>query len=911
MTSGNGSAELLGREEPRRRLAGVVSNARNGIGGSLVLRGDPGVGKTALLEDTLSSSPLETVRLSGFEAEATVAFAGLQRFVTPLAAQLDTLPGQHRQAVLIATGAIDGPPPDRFLVGLGVLGLLAEAGQHRPLLCAVDDAHWLDPESLDVLTFVARRLQAESVALLFASRNDPAMDVRLAGLPALRLGGLAPGPAVALLSRSLDSSIDPVAAARIARAIGGNPLALIDLAHELSVAELTASSLADEPLPVGHRLVEHYVRQVRLLPGSVRTWLLIAAADSTGNLELIGRAARQVGIAASAGDAADQARLVDLGQVIRFRHPLVRAAVYNAASGTERRRAHGALSAAAADLGLSDLEAWHAAKAQVGTNAAVARRLERVADRAGQRGGNTSRANVLAQAAELTPPGPLRNARLLAAAEASLAAGGAQIGLELVNRLDAASLDPVQRCRAALVRASFALFTPDPAELVWGTARLLDAAAAVHDLDPLLEQTTLLRAFEHCLPPERLLRGVTLSRLGERLRDGARVADGSAAVVLRGLAAHILLPYAEAVPIMRRAVEQLLAIEDDRELLRLGAVGVALTTALWDHRGRDACLQRAAEAARAAGSLQLLDTALWTLSLAELTGGTPGRAGAYIDQVRELRQAIGYPAEHVVNAAYLAWIGAARPQVEALAEAMRQAGFGGVHASAVAALALRDLAEGHYRDAYQRLRPLIDDPFLQVTPLEYPDFVEAAVRAGHPDEALPVVGRLMAMADANGWAWTRGVALRSRALVEPEPETLYGEAIETLTGARLTVDLARAELLYGEWLRRRRRRREARAQLSSALGRLEQAGATVFAARARTELEATGLRLSARSPDTSDLTPREATVARLAAQGRTNAEIGSTLFVSANTVDYHLRKVFQKLGISSRRQLADRLGRDD
>ena len=388
--------------------------------------------------------------------------------------------------------------------------------------------------------------------------------------------------------------------------------------------------------------------------------------------------------------------------MIRFRHPLVRAAVYNAASGAERRRAHGALSAAAADLGLSDLEAWHAAKAQVGTNAAVARRLERVADRAGQRGGNTSRANVLAQAAELTPPGPLRNARLMAAAEAALAAGGAQIGLELVDRLDAAALDPVQRCRAAMVRASFALFTPDPAELVWGTARLLDAAAAVHGLDPQLEQTTLIRAFEHCLPPERLTaRRHPCRQLGERLRDGARVADGTAAVILDGLAAHILLPYAEAVPVMRRAVEVLLAIEDDQELLRLGAVGVALTTALWDHRGRDACLQRAAEAARAAGSLQLLDTALWILSLAELTGGTPRRAGAYIDQVRELRRAIGYPAEHVVNAAYLAWVGAPRPQVEALAEAMRQAGFGGVHASAVAALALRDLAEGHYRDAYQ------------------------------------------------------------------------------------------------------------------------------------------------------------------------------------------------------------------
>ena len=362
---------------------------------------------------------------------------------------------------------------------------------------------------------------------------------------------------------------------------------------------------------------------------------------------------------------------------------------------------------------------------------------------------------------------------------------------------------------------------------------------------PQLEQTTLIRAFEHCLPPERLMRGVTLPQLGERLRDGARVADGTAAVILDGLAAHILLPYAEAVPIMRRAVEELLVIEDDRELLRLGAVGVALTTALWDHRGRDACLQRAAEAARAAGSLQLLDTALWILSLAELTGGTPRRAGAYIDQVRELRRAIGYPAEHVVNAAYLAWVGAPRPQIEAVAEAMRQAGFGGVHASAVAALALRDLAEGHYRDAYQRLRAVDRGP----VPAGHPAGVPGLRRSRGPSRSSGRGAAGGGQVDGDGRSQRVGVdpgcGLRSRALVEPEPEELYREAIETLAGARLVVDLARAELLYGEWLRRRRRRREARVQLSSAMGRLEQAGATVFAARARTELEATGVRLSA------------------------------------------------------------------
>ncbi len=686
------------------------------------------------------------------------------------------------------------------------------------------------------------------------------------------------------------------------------PLALIDLADELSIKQLMESSLADEPIPVGHHLETHYLRQARQLPPSVQKWLLLAAADSTGNLELILRAAQELGLDDRAGNEAEHARLVDVGQTVRFRHPLVRSAIYNSASGTDRRAAHGALAGAAMGSGRPDVEAWHAGKAQIGLNPMVADQLELVADRAGRRGGFVSRANVLAQAAALTPSGRVKNARLIAAAEAALAAGAAHIGLDLVDRLDDDTLDAIQRCRVATVRASFALFTPNPGELVWGTARLLDAAAIVHGVDPELEQTTLIRAFEHCLPPERLTQGVTLRELGLRLRAGAGVAEGVSSVVLDGLAAHVLLPYADAVPIMRRAVETMLGLEDDGELLRLGAVSVALTTALWDHHARATCLHRAAEAARNAGSLQLLDTVLWILSLTELTGGTPRRAGAYMDQVRELRRAIGYEAEHVINAAYLAWTGAPRPQVEELAVAMRLSGFGGVHSSAVAALATRDLAEGRYRDAYQRLEPLIGDPFLQVTPMEYADFIEAAARGGAPAAAARLVPTLSAMADANGSAWCQGVAARSRALVVAEPEASYVEAIDTLSGAGVDVDLARAELLYGEWLRRRKRRRDARTHLRRAAGLMEEAGAVSFVERARSELEATGERVAARVRTAMDLTSQEATVARLAAEGRTNTEIGSSLFISVNTVDYHLRKVFQKLGISSRRQLFDRLG---
>ncbi len=342
--------------------------------------------------------------------------------------------------------------------------------------------------------------------------------------------------------------------------------------------------------------------------------------------------------------------------------------------------------------------------------------------------------------------------------------------------------------------------------------------------------------------------------------------------------------------------------------MNYATVSVALTTALWDAVARRALLERAAAAARDAGALQVLDTTLWIMSLAELSGGTPRAAERHIAQVRELRRAIGYDAEQVVNGAYLAWSGAPRAQVEAISDVALAMGFGGVHASGVGALAVRDLAEGHYRDAYVKLKPLVDEPFLQVTPLEYADFVEAAVRAGKKGEAEPFVRRIEELAAANESVWACGVAARCRALVDDEPEEHFQAAIDTLRPTDIDVELGRTHLLYGEWLRRRKRRRDAREQLHIALDLFERSAAPAFVERARTELTATGLHAeSATEPQSLGLTPQELTVARLAASGSTNAEIGATLFISANTVDYHLRKVFQKLGLSSRRQLADRL----
>jgi DNA-binding CsgD family transcriptional regulator len=902
---------LLGRDGEQRRVHELLGLTRNGRGGSLVISGEPGIGKTSVLEATTADPPgMQRLRVDGFEAESTIPFAAVHRLTIPLHDHLDRLPDRHRRALLVASGSSAGPPPDRFLVGLGVLGMLASAGEDQPLVCTVDDAHLLDPESLDVLAFVARRLEAESVAVVMAGRNTRSLLARTAGVETLLLDGLDTEAAVRLLAANLPETMDRSAAVRIATATGGNPLALVDLANELSVKQLTESSIAAEPIPIGTHLESFYVRRVRQLGADTQAWLLVAAADSTGNVDLITAATAALDLPADACEAAEESGLVELGQEVKFRHPLVRSAAYNAARGGPRRRAHAALAVAADDLELVELEAWHAAKATLGTDEAVAERLERVADLAGRRGGFTSRASVLTQSSALTPPGPLKYGRLVAAAEAALAAGAGQLAKTLLDEVDEDVLERTAQGRMIATRASLALFSADPAVMESG-ANMLAAAECFHGEDARREQQALIRAFEYTLPAERLARGATLTELGSRMRKGADGADGVASAVLHGLAAHVLLPYEQAVPLMREAVDTIAALGPD-ELLDYGSVSVALTTALWDADARHHCLQRTVDAARDAGSLQLLDTTLWIMSSTELGGGTPRRAAQDIDQVRGLRRAMGYDAEHVINVALLAWGEAPVAQVEAIAQGAGAMGFGGVEAAGIAALALRDLAEGHYDAAYRRLKPQVDDPFLHVTPLNLPDFVEAACRSGRAEEAPEHVETLHRSARANGSTWNRGVALRAQALLADgdAAEAAYREALDALATTRTEVDLARTHLLYGEWLRRSRRRRDARAQLRTALELFETHEAPWFARRADAELQAMGEFAASSGPPAgvADLTAQEVTVARLAAGGRTNAEVGATMFLSPNTVDYHLRKVFQKLGISSRRQLRDRLG---
>lgn len=864
-----------------------------------------------MAEAVRSSHGLRVVRADGFEAESAMPYAALQRLGTPFARHVADLPPRQAAALRIAAGLDQGDPPDRYLVGLGMLSLVAAAGETEPVAFVVDDAHHLDAESLEVLAFVARRLQAERVALLLAARADALDPAAVAGVPVLELGGLEPLDAVRLLNRSSEEAIDPFLAMRIAEETGGNPLALIDLAHDLTAHELTASSLAEAPSPIGHRLEAHYLARLGDLPSPARTWLLVAAAESTGDAGVIDEAARRLGLPADAASPAELAGLVSVRDAVAFRHPLVRSAAYTGMPGSDRRRVHEMLSELMSERGHDDLAAWHAAAATSGTDDDVAARMERAADAAGGRGGTASRARLLARAAELTPDGPARDLRLLAAAEAASIAGAAQLALDLLGRLDADRLDPISLGRMLTLRSLLALFLADHDGIVDGATTMLRVADLVHGLAPEFEQRSLLRAFEAELTAEWAVRGHTLPELGTRLAAGVDVADGWMSVLLRALAAHILSPYDEAVPLMREAVDLLRAMSD-AELLEVGSIGVALTMALWEERVCVELLERTLGAARAVGSLRVVDTSLWLLSLLELVRGDPAASGRYVEEVRELRRAIGYDAEQVVNASYLAWSGAPTELVEQMAEAILSTGFAGAWTIAMTGLGIREIADGHYRDAFHRFQPMIERNFLQVTYQQLPDWVEAGVRSGRPDDVRAAAARLELFAAVSGTPWVRGLAARSAALLAADDaaEPHYLAAIEHLGRATSRADLGRAHLVYGEWLRRMRRRREAREQLKLALAVFERVGAPAFAGRALRELEATGEHVTRHvpgDPGLDDLTPREATIARLAADGQTNAEIGATLFISANTVDYHLRKVFRKLGATSRKQLAERL----
>ncbi|WP_374977184.1 AAA family ATPase [Microbacterium trichothecenolyticum] len=902
---------MLGRAAESERLRALLAGVRNESGGSLLVAGEPGIGKTTLIEAALRDhgQALRVLAIQGVEVESGIAFGALQRLGAPLIEYVSDLPELQRAALRVAAGVDEGPPPQPLLVGLGFLSLLARAGADRATVCVVDDAQYVDAESLLVLGFVARRLSAERVGLVLAARADEGVQGALAGVPRIELGGLDTEAGSTLLRSGVKGELDPTVAAEYVQYTAGNPLALRELGAEMSAAELTSTAITHSPVPIGGRLEMIYTERMSELPSASRLWLLIAAAESTGDPAAVDSAARSLGVPPEASEAAERIDFVAVRDAVRFRHPLIRSAVYGAATDAARRSVHQALGDHARARGNLDIAAHHAAAAARGPDADVAAQLTAAADAAGARGGMLSRAHLLARAAELSPDPADASERSVAASEAALSAGAARLALQFLARAEESRLNDIGHARKLIVEAMAGLFLSDPQGLRTGMAKLVAAADLAGESAPELRRQALLLALNSATVTEEQAVGATVRELGLRMREASEGEDITA-VVLRAAGSFILDGYADAAPVLRQAVDALRA-ESGSSLTSLAFFVTVPCVALWDWDAAVELLRRSAETGRATGALRDVDACLWILSAVELSRVNPKAASGHLAESLELRRALGFGDEQAVNAAMLAWEGAPSPTVEQIAHAIHEAGWGGISRMAAGAIAINEIADGSYASAFERLTPLVRHPFLQASFHHLPEYVEAAARSGNRAAAQWALGQIESYARASGSTVAHGLWYRSIALLsdDADAERHFVEAVEVLPESHQG-DSARTRLLYGEWLRRARRRAEALAQLQVAFHGFASVGATRFMERTRREILACGGSIHDDPMPVDPLSSQERQVAELAARGSTNAEIAATMFISPNTVDYHLRKVFRKLEINSRRQLTDRFARD-
>ena len=906
---------LLDRRDEISVLDRLLAGARAGRSGVLVLNGAAGVGKTALLDHVLGSvSDMTRVRAAGVESEMELAFAALHQLFMPLLEWQDRLPQPQREALSTAFGLSEGAAPDRFFVGLAMLGLVSEAAEQRPLVCVVDDAQWLDRASAQVLGFVARRLLAEPVVMLFGAR---APTEELAGLPELPVHGLEDPDARALLASVIPGRLDETVADQIVAETRGNPLALLELPYGLSAAQLAGGFGLPGALSLDSRIEESYQRRVQTLPEDTQRLLLVAAAEPLGDPALLWRAAMILGITGDVLVPAERAGLLEIDERVRFRHPLARSAVYAAAPSRERREAHRALAQATDAHPDPDRHAWHLAKATAGPDENVAFELERAAGRAQARGGVAAAGAFLERAAELTAEPSSRGRRALAAARAKYEAGALDDAVALLATAEKGAADDLQRAQVQLLRAriAFALRRGSDAPPL-----LLKAARDLEAVDPSLARTTYLEALSAGIYAGRFARSGGVREVSESALAGPPPPQPSrpSDLLLQGLAVRFTEGYAAGAPILKEAVsafrrETVLSPEDVRWL------GFATMTAtqLWDDEAWAVLTKLHVDFVRETGTLTSLPFILSNLSSTHASYGELGVAASYEAELRAATEATGiapFPYSMI-------WRAALRGREAEFSELNRgtvreaQARGEGLAVAVyerVSGVLYNGL--GRYDAALAAVRQAERYPNEVSSLGTLPELIEAAVRSGQPELAGTALGRITEATMASGTDWGLGIGVRCRALLSDgdEAESLYQEAIERLDRTRGRVQLARAHLLYGEWLRRQRRRLDARERLRTAFEMFTAMGIDGFAARTERELRATGERVRKRRVETShELTAQESQVARLAYDGLSNAEIGERLFISQHTVAYHLRKVFTKLDITSRNQLASALPDDD
>jgi DNA-binding CsgD family transcriptional regulator len=902
---------FVDREGERKVLADLVDSAHRGTSGALVVHGDAGMGKTALLDLAVSLTSSAVARISGVEAEQPFAFAALHRLFVPFMHRIAQLPPPQRMALQTAFGLQHKGPPDKFLIGLAALGVFAAEASASGLVCVIDDVQWIDEESLETLAFVGRRIRAEGLILLFGLRTHLELPPTFAGLPTMEVKGLPHDAAVELLTHAQEGPMPSHAIERLIRETDGCPLALWELAHEFAETRTTGEGVSVERLTLTRRLEDHFFQQVAGLSPDTQLLLLIAAAEASGDPALVGKVAREFGIGIGAhADATDQTLLMP-GPEIRFRHPLIRSAVYARADPELRRAVHRALAEAMGKNTFPERWAGHVAQGAAGPSEQLAGELESMSQMAKARGGYRAQASLLAQAANLSESLQTRSVRLLDAAAAALTAGAYAYSADLLDQAEPYLSEPVAIAEALHLRGQLAIGQDQPN----GTpALLLAAARSMLPLNMNRARAVLLEAFDACI-----LMGGFGSDVSAR--DVALVAEQTNANVepltmqdhlLDAATAFFSGDYSVAYA-HYRSVGGMLRSEEftDDQIVHWGSMGLA-TSDMFDDSTYNLWMARTDASARKSGALLTLLLSLLGQITAEVRSGNLRAAAVRHAEVLDVAAAIGLPAERFIHMDHFvrAWAGdeaGTRASAGAVIDVHESIGGGAAAVEAHFALAVLHIGAGRFKEA------LAETDFIRgLTTMGFPAgalplAVEAAVKLGQFEKAHDALVDLEERTKASGTPWALGLLAQSTALLtgSPDAEKYFQEAIDLLHQTSVATEVFRSQLLYGEWLRRERRQIEARTQLRHVHAQFSEIGAMGFAERARVELLATGERARKRSVETSnDLTPQEEQISRLVGQGASNREIAAKLFISTSTVEYHLHKTFRKLGVKSRTQLA-------
>jgi DNA-binding CsgD family transcriptional regulator len=897
----------------------MLAEARDGQSAVLVIRGEAGIGKTALLRYAArQASGMRTTEIEGIQAEMELSFAGIHRLCAPMLGGLKVLAEPQGNALRVAFGAASGDAPDRFLVAVAVLNLLSSSAEKRPLLCLVDDAQWLDAASVQALGFVARRLVAEPIAMIFSLR-EPITTRALDGLPQLAIQGLDEPDARALLSRAVPGPLDDRVRDRIIAETEGNPLALIELSQSMSRSERAGGFAPPVGSDLPSQLEARYQRSISALPAATQRLMLVAAAEPLGDAGLLWRAADRLSIDPGALVPATEAGLLDVDDRVRFHHPLVRSAVYRAASLDERRRVHDALAGASDPELAAERRAWHRALAAAAPDETVAADLERSARRAQSRGGLPAAAALLDRATVLTPDPAIQAGRALAAAEVSFRSGDFDATQRLLATAESGLLGGFQTACAQLLRAQVAHASRHGKD---AGLLLLKAAEGLEPFDLTLARRAYLTAWAAALAAGPGDGGAdVMLEICYAIRALPPMAEPPHALdlLLDGLALLTTDGRSAATPVLQRAAKAVAGMSA-KDAVACGPRLAAASSAVWDADGSSAILERQAKLVRDAGALAELPIHLSALATEKAWNGDLASAKLLIAESDRVAAMTGSRIETFAALRLLTLQGNATEAFAMIETTIREAeaagqadGEGAKMARWAAAVLYNGLAR--YDEAASAARQVIANalgPWTSIWVL--PELVEAAARSGNSELAHDALERLAESTQPVGNDFALGIEARCRALLTEGPgaEKLYREAIDRLRRTPRRPELARAYLVHGEWLRRADRLREARERLRTAEQMFGEIGMEAFADRARGELVAAGAKPRTRHLEMrEELTAQEEQIARLARDGHTNTQIGTQLFLSPRTVEYHLHKVFGKLGIDSRSDLEAALPRQE